>query len=159
MYWAGSDVGDIGNSNMVSEHWVRGSMFVSRKSRQDRSRSCFKVITCFAIQENEQREKKGNPPAPRTLGWNTVRLPPSNHSSCSDVPSKPHPMILHTINITPYQYNHATSSDVATPQLFPYHNKLYHHHLAAFPRISQRLRLSVTQFPPHHRKIPIPTPR
>lgn len=39
------------------QDWAR-SKFVSRKSRHDTSLSCFNVVTCFAIQDNESREKK-----------------------------------------------------------------------------------------------------
>jgi len=50
---AGLGVGDIGNTNVISENRTRGSRFVLRKSRRDRSRSCFNIVTCFAIQENK----------------------------------------------------------------------------------------------------------
>jgi hypothetical protein len=113
---AGSGFGDPGNSNVISENRTQGSRFVSRGSRQDKSRSCFKVVTCFAIHETSKERRKGNSPTPTTLSLYTVRLPPSNHFLSSDVPSESHPMILHTINTTPYQYNHAISSNVATPQ-------------------------------------------
>jgi len=142
--------------------WYRNrdgsSMFVSRDSSQDKSRSWFKVVLALLYKRTSKERRKGNPPTPTTLSLYTVCLPPSNHSPCSDVPSEPHPMILHTINIISYQYNHATSSDVATPQLFLDHSKLYHHHLAVFRHVSQRLRLSVTYFHPHYHKIPIPIP-
>jgi hypothetical protein len=46
---------------VISENKSRGSRFVARKSRQDQSRSCFKVVTCFAIEENEYRDQKRKP--------------------------------------------------------------------------------------------------
>jgi hypothetical protein len=49
----GLGVDDIGDNTVISENKTRGSMFVSRKSEHNKSRSCFQVITCFAIQENQ----------------------------------------------------------------------------------------------------------
>jgi len=127
-------------------------------TRQE-SRLLVKVVLALLYNRTSKERRKGNLPMPTTRSVYTVRLPPSIHSPCSDVPSEPHPMIVHTINITPDQFNHAISSDVATPQLFPYDNKLYRHHLAAFLRITQRLRPSVTRFLPYPHEIPIPTPK
>jgi len=85
----------------------------------------------FYTRERVKREEKGNPPTPTTLSLYTIRLPPSNHCSCSDVPSESHPMILHTtpsfliITTTPHQ----PTSQHLRP--LPYRTKLYHHHLAA----------------------------
>jgi hypothetical protein len=50
---AQSRVGNIDNNNVISQNKTKGWRFVLRKSKQDRIRSWFKVITCFAIQENE----------------------------------------------------------------------------------------------------------
>jgi len=87
---------------------------------------------------------------PTTLSLYTIRLPPSNHSSCSDVPSKSHPIILHTTKITPYQYNHATSSDVTTPQTTSWSHRIITPPSCHILRISQHLRPPVTQLVPHH---------
>jgi hypothetical protein len=79
---------------------------------------------------NKER-RKGNPSTPTTLSLYTIPLPPSNHSPCSDVPSKSHPMILHTINtflIITTTPHHPTSQHLRP---LPYHTKLYRHHLAA----------------------------
>jgi len=81
---------------------------------------------------------------------NTIRLPPSNHFSCSDVPSEFFLMILHTTDKTLITTTtpHRPTSQHLRP--LPYHNKLYRHPLIIFPhllRVSQRLRLSVTPLP------------
>jgi len=73
-----------------------------------------------------------------------------NHSPCADVPSEPHPMISHTINITPYQYNHATSCDVATPQTTSLSYQIIPPQSGRSPCIFQRLRPSAAQFLPLH---------
>jgi hypothetical protein len=91
---------------------------------------------------------------PTTLSVYTYHLLPLNHPSCPNVPSESYPMILHTIRITPYQYNHATSPDIATPvtTFLPYKipPTLSRHILC----VSQCLRLSVTPFLPHHARNP-----
>jgi len=50
---AGSVIGDIGNSNVISKTRQKALEVRFEESRQDKSRSCVKVVTCFAIQENE----------------------------------------------------------------------------------------------------------
>jgi len=52
-----------------------------------------------------------------------------------------------------YQYNHTTTSDVATPQPLPYRYRLYRHHVLTFSChlcVSQCLRLSFTPIPSAH---------
>jgi hypothetical protein len=53
VYQAGSDVGDIDNSNGISAQEKRHVKFISRRSEQGQSQTWFKVVTCFAIKENE----------------------------------------------------------------------------------------------------------
>jgi len=56
------------------------------------SKSCY----CLLYKRTSKERRKGNPPTLSALSLYTIHLPPSNHSSCSDVPSESHPMILHT---------------------------------------------------------------
>jgi len=92
------------------------------------------------------------------LSLYSVRRPLSNQSPCTDVSSESHHMVLHTTNITPYQYNHATSSDVATPQATSSSYQIMLPPAYLSLRVSHRLRCSVTQFVPHHPAILILTP-
>ena len=55
-----------------------------------------KSYYCLLYKRTSKERRKGNPPTLSTLSLYTIHLPPSNHSSCSDVPSESHPMILHT---------------------------------------------------------------
>ena len=71
---------------------------------------------CLLYKRTSKERRKGNPPTLSTLSLYTIHLPPSNHPSCSDVPSESHTMILHTTPLFLYRNNHATSPDVATPQ-------------------------------------------
>jgi hypothetical protein len=96
-----------------------------------------------------KQRRKGNAPAPTTLSVYTVRLPPSNHCSRSDVPSESHPMILHTTSKTLYQYNHTISSNVATPQSTSLLYLIIRPPSCRSLHVSQHLRLSVTQFLQH----------
>ena len=96
---------------------------------------------------------KGNPPTPYNLSVYRLRLAPSNHSSCSDIPPEYPTMILHTANrtlITSTMPQHLTSQHLSP---LPYHNKLYRHHLLTFSShfcIHQHLHLSVTTIPSAH---------
>jgi len=85
---------------------------------RNKGRSTFsKSYYCLLYKRTSKERRKGNPPTLSTLSLYTIHLPPSNHSSCSDIPSESHPMILHTTPLFLYRNNHATSPDVATPQL------------------------------------------
>jgi len=66
-----------------------------RIERQE-SRDLSKSYYCLLYKRTSKERRKGNPPTLSTLSLYTNRLPPSNHSSCSDVPSESYPMILHT---------------------------------------------------------------
>jgi hypothetical protein len=106
-----------------------------------------------------KERRKGNPLTPTTLSLYTIHLSHSNHSSCSDVPSKSHPIIIHTTAITPDQHNHATSREVAPPQLRSFWYQISppkSHHI---PRASQCLRPYITQFLPHCPRFPITIPK
>jgi len=120
------------------------------KTRQDKSQSWVKVVLALLYKRTSKERRKGNPPTPNNLALYTLRQPPSNHSSCSDVPSKYPTLILHTTNttllstITP----HPPTSQLLRP--LPYHKILYCHHLPTFQRhlgIHPCLRLSVTPVP------------
>ena len=50
---AESIVGDIGNEHVISETRQRSRSSYLEESKQEKDQSCFKVITCFAIQQNE----------------------------------------------------------------------------------------------------------
>ena len=78
------------------------------------------------------------------------RLPPWNHSSCSDLSSESHPMILHTTSITPYQYNPATSTDIATPQATSLSYLIILPPSLHILPVCQSLRFSVKPFLPYH---------
>jgi len=76
----------------------------------------------------------------------------SNHSPCFDVLSESSSVILHSTNkaLINTTIPHRPISQHLTP--FPHRTKLYRHQLSAFSlhlRVSQRRRLSVTQFLPH----------
>jgi len=98
-----------------------------------------------------KERRKGNPPTPTNLAFYTLCRPPSNHSSCSDVPSEYPTLILPTTHTTPISTtmpHHPTSQHLRP--LFC-HNKLYHHHLTTFLHhlhFFPCLRLSVTLTPP-----------
>jgi len=148
----GSDVGDIGNSNVGSTTGQKTlEIGFSRKSRQDKTRVKAISTSYLALlyKRMSKERRKGNPPMPTTLSLYTIHLPPSNHSPCSNVPSESHPMILHTTNTTPDQYNHAISSDIAIPHTTSLSYSIIPPPSRGFLRVSQRLRLSVTPFLPH----------
>ena len=65
-------------------------------SREQESEYLSKSCYCLLYKRTSKERRKGNPPTLSTLSLYTIRLPPSNHPSCSDVPSESHPMILHT---------------------------------------------------------------
>jgi len=121
---------------LVTIVWYRNqgeilSKFVSKRSGQDKSQSWFKVALALLYKRMSNERKKGNPPTPNNLSLYTLRLPPSNHSSCSDVPSEYPTMILQTTNTTlinTIMPQHPTSQHLNP---LPYHNKLHHHHLPA----------------------------
>jgi len=108
---------------------------------------------CFALQENEYREKKWRSSNTNYLSLYTLCLPPSNHSSCSDVPCEYPNVILHTINTA---LIHTTTAQHLTSRHLkplPYHNTLYRHHLLSFSHhlcVHPRLRLSITLSPSIH---------
>jgi len=101
--------------------------------RRNKNRSYDKVITSCALQENVERQKTRDSVAtPKSLSVYTVRIPPENHPSCSDVPSWSFPIFIHTnsatlINTT--MPHHPMSQHL---RRLPYCNKFYHRHLAAF---------------------------
>jgi hypothetical protein len=100
-----------------------------------------------------KERRKGNPSMPTTLSLYTVHLQLSNHSPCFDVPSESHPMSLHTISYSSYQYNHAISSDVVTYRTTSFSYQNIPPPSCRFFLVSQWLRLSVTQFLPHHLRV------
>jgi hypothetical protein len=103
--------------------------FKEIKTRQESKLFQSRSLLCYT-RERVKREEKEILNANNTLLY-TIHLPPSNHSSCSDVPSESYPMILHTtppffiVTTTP---NHPTSQHLR-PLL--YLTKLYRHPLAA----------------------------
>jgi len=128
-------------------------------SREQESEYLSKSCYCLLYKRTRKERRKGNPPTPTTLSLYTIRLPPSNHSPCSDVPSESYPMILHT---TPSSLIVTTTPHRLTSQhlkLLLYLTKLSRHPLAAFPRVFQRLRLPLTQFLRHHKESFIAIPK
>ena len=100
-------------------------------SRDKNQNILSKSYYCLLYKRTSKERRKGNPPTPSTLSVYTIRLPPSNHSPCSDVPSESHLMILHT---TPLFLIVATSPPRPTSQHLRsllYLTKLNYHHLAA----------------------------
>lgn len=79
----------------------------------------------------------------------TIYLPPSNQSSCSDVPSESHPTLLYVTSIHHHYFNHHTSPDVATPQTISISQYVILLNTCLILYVSQSLRPSVTQFLPH----------
>ena len=73
------------------QDWTR-SAYRGNKNKNIFSKSCY----CLLYKRTSKERRKGNPPTLSTLSLYTIPLPPSNHSSCSDVPSESHTMILHT---------------------------------------------------------------
>ena len=118
---AGSCAGDMDVAGLNSKCVLR-----------DNSRNVFsESYYCLLYKRTSKERRKGNPPTPSTLSLYTFLLPPSNHSSCSDVPSESYPMILHT---TPLFLIITTTPSLLTSQHLkplPYLTKLYRHHLAA----------------------------
>jgi len=113
------------------------------RSGHDESQRCFKVMLALLYKRTSKERRKGNPPTPISLSLYTLRLPPSNHPLCSDVPSEYPTMIWHTTN--PTLINTTTPQHLTSQHLRPLHsqNTLYHHHLHVYPC----LRLSVTLIP------------
>jgi len=103
-----------------------------------------------------KEKRKRNPLIPNNLSLYTLHLPPSNHSSYSDVPSEYPTMISHTTNttlITTTMPQHPMSQHLSP---LPYHNKLYRHHLltsSCHLSIYHHFRFSITPIPSPH---PIP---
>ena len=132
---------------MWYRNWNKCSKFVSRESRQGKNPSWFKVILTLLYKRTSKERRKGTSPTPNNLSLYTLHLPPSNCSSCSDVPSKYPTMILHTTNTTLFNMTTPQHPILQHLRPLPYHNKLYRHHLNIFPshhRVYQHLRLSVT---------------
>ena len=129
------------------------SKFVSREWRQDKGQSWFIVVLALLYKRTSKERRKGNPPTPNYLSLNTLRLPPSNHSSCSDVASEYPTMILHTTTTTATTLINTTTPHHLTSQHLkplPYHNKLYRHPLttsSCHSHVPQHLRLSLTLIP------------
>jgi len=101
---------------VISESGRDALKFVSRISSQDKSQSSSQVVLALLYNRTSKERRQGSPPTSNNLSLYTLCLSPSNHSLCSDVPSKYSLMILHTTNTTLYQHNHTTSPDVAIPQ-------------------------------------------
>jgi hypothetical protein len=75
-------------------------MFVLRETRQDKSRSYFKVVTCFAIQENQLREKKrksSNTDNPLFIYNSSITFEPFLMLRCT--------IQISTHNLTHHQHN------------------------------------------------------
>jgi hypothetical protein len=106
-------------------------------------------LLCYT-RERVKREEECNPPALTTFSLYTISLPPSNHSLCSNVPSKFYLIILHTLNTTLINTStpHCLTSEHLSP--FPSRTNPFRHHLATFLRTFQSLRRSVTQFLPQN---------
>ena len=129
--------------------------FEEVKTRQESKLVQSHNLPCYTT-EQVKREEKEILKRHHNLSLYTVHLPPSNHSSCSDVPFKSHLMFLHTISTTVINTTtpHHPMSQHLRP--LPYHNKLYsHHHITISYRLcdSQCIHLSVTQFLPHPLRI------
>jgi hypothetical protein len=124
----------------------------SQKLFQSRNLLCYK-------REQVKKQEKENHPTPPTLFIYSSSLPLLNHSSCSDVPSESHPMILHTSTITPDQFNDVTLPDVATPQTTSISSQIIPPPSHYILRVSQCLCHCVRQFLPHNHRstIIIPT--
>jgi len=120
-----------------------------------RIKAFVKVVLALLYKRMSKERRKGNPPTPTTLSLYTICSPPPNHSSCSNIPSESHPMILHTTNKTSYQHNQAISPDVATPQTTSLSWQIIPPPSHCFLRVFQRLHLSITQFLPHHPNLSI----
>jgi len=139
---------------LVTRIWYRNQgrklKFVSRGSRQNKNRSWFKVVLALLYKRTSKERRNGNPPTPNNLSLYTLRLPPSNHSPCSDVPSEYPTMIFHTTNttlITTTTPHHPMSQHLKP---LPYRNILYDHPHRIFlhhPRVYLCLRLSVSPIP------------
>jgi len=134
------DVGDIGNNNVISkqDEWARNSYRGDQDNTEVEAVS--KSAVALLYKRTSKERKKDNPPTANNLSLYTVHLLPSNHSPCSDVPSKSFAMIFHTVNLIPYQQNHATSTDVATPGTTIFSLQIIppppHHILLLFPHLS-----------------------
>ena len=118
---------------------------------QDNGQKLFQSRTWFVIQESDQREKKRKSSNTYNLSLYTLCLPLSNHSSCSDVPSKYPTMTLHTTYITVIYTIMPQGPTSQHLRKLPYHNTLYHHHFTIIAhdlRVYQCLSLSVVPFPP-----------
>jgi len=65
-------------------------------SREQESEYFSKSYYWLLYKRTSKERRKRKSSNTRTLSLYTIRLPPSNHFPCSDVPSESHPMILHT---------------------------------------------------------------
>ena len=86
-------------------------------SRDKNQNVVFKIVLLLAIQENEYREKKRKPS--NTINTlfiynSSATLEPSFMLRCT-IRISSHDLTHHSV--IPYRNNHATSPDVATPQL------------------------------------------
>lgn len=88
---------------------------------------------------------KEHPPTPPTVALYTLSLTAFNHLSCPDILSESYPMISHTICMTPYEFNHAISSDIATPHTTTFPYEIIAPPLCHFLRVFQFRCLSVLQ--------------
>jgi len=119
------------------------------RGNQDRTRirAGSKLYLHWLYKRTSKERRKGNPPTPSNLSLYTLRLPPSNHSSCSIVPSEYPTMVLHTTIATLISTStpHHPTSQHLKP--LPHHNILYRHQLTIFPchlRVYPHLLISVT---------------
>jgi hypothetical protein len=109
-------VGDIGNGNVYQKQtkgtrtWYAGSQ--NNTTVKDVSKSYLALLYNIT----SQGRRTGNRPTAKTLCLYPIWLQLSIHPPCLNIPSKYHPMIVHTTWAIPYQYNHATLSNIATPE-------------------------------------------
>jgi len=126
------------------------SKFVSRELTQNTSQSWFNIVSALLYKRLCNERRNGNPPTPNNLSLSTLYVPPSNHSSCSDVPSEYPIIISHTIITTLINSTmpqHPTSQHLKP---FHYHNNSYCHYLTIFPShlpVYPRLHLSISLIP------------
>jgi hypothetical protein len=137
----------------MSKNRAKGSIFVSRNSRQVRSRTCFKVITCFAIQQNEKREKKRKSSnANNTLFiYNLSATLESFLMLWCTIWISSHDLTHHQLNSLSIQPRHIIWRCNTSVHFLIKLN--FAATTCRFLRVSQRLRLSIPLFLWHHLQI------
>jgi len=126
------------------------SKFLSRIQDKTQVEVVSKLSAALLYKRMSKEKREWNPPMPNNLSMYTMQLPPSNHSSCFDVPSESSSMILHITNTTLINTTtpHHLTSQLLRP--LPCHNKQSHHHFTPIVYhlcISHHLCHSVTLIP------------